>query len=149
MVSKIFLGMALVSSIAFLAMSLVVGQEVEGALHKATQASAEQMVSMVRTSVEQAMLSGNGIKVKALVVELKKSAGEKTEIHIYDANGVEVFAPKPPAPEPDEVAANVATVLKDRTRLRDKNKITRCPWRSAAQGLIVTTPKTRFAVCSR
>ncbi len=130
MVSKIFLGMALVSSIAFLTISLVVGKQVEDALHRASDESARQMVRMVRSSIEQAMLSGNGIKVKALVEELKDSVaegteGEGTEIHIYDANGIEVFAPKAPAPAASEVEAHVARVLRDRTRQADKSHITR------------------------
>jgi adenylate cyclase len=133
MVSKIFLGMALVSSIAFLTISLVVGTHVEKALNSATQTSAEQMVRIVRSSVEQAMLSGNGIKVKDLVVELKTSVEEDTqdiqgikgtEIHIYDATGSEVFTPKPPAPSASEIDAQVARVLKDRTRQVESNHST-------------------------
>jgi adenylate cyclase len=125
MVSKIFLGIALVSSIAFLSISLFVGRQVESALQDSSEGSATQMAGLVRSSLEQAMLSGNGIKVKRLVEELKASVDTESEIHIYDANGIEVFTPKAPTPAPADIDAHVAQVLRDRTRVVSENQITR------------------------
>jgi adenylate cyclase len=117
MVSKIFLCVAIVSSVGFLVISMRVGNQVEGALQSVGEDSAVQMSSMVRSSIEQAMLSGNGIKVKNLVEDLKKSvAASETEIHIYDPQGIEVFAPKQVAPDPSSLDRHVAMVLKSQER---------------------------------
>ncbi len=117
MVSKIFLCATLVSSIGFLAISIRVGNQVEGALQSFGETSAVQMSSMVRSSIEQAMLSGNGIKVKNLVEDLKKSvATSETEIHIYDPQGIEVFAPKEAAPDLASLEPHVASVLATQER---------------------------------
>ncbi len=113
MVSKIFLGVALVSTLAFVAISVQVGNQVEGAVHRLSRESAVQMADLVRSSIEQAMLSGNGIKVKRLIEQLKKSViASETEIHIYDPQGIEVFAPKPPAPAADALVPEVARLLR-------------------------------------
>ncbi len=123
MVSKIFFCVALVSSLAFVAISIRVGNQVEGALQTVAEDSAVQMASMVRSSIEQAMLSGNGIKVKSLVVDLKKSVeSSETQIHIYDPQGIEVFAPKPPAPLPGSLDPQLAEVLKTREPQRTQSR---------------------------
>ena len=126
MVSKIFLCVAIVSCVGFLAISMRVGNQVEGALQSVGEDSAVQMSSMVRSSIEQAMLSGNGIKVKNLVEDLKKSvASSETEIHIYDPQGIEVFAPKEAAPDPASLDRHVALVLANQERQVIEDRVVR------------------------
>ncbi len=126
MVAKIFLGVAIVSTLAFLVVSLRVGRQIEESLHTVGKDSAVQMATMVRSSIEQAMLSGNGIKVKRLVEELKTSVTDlDTEIRIYDPQGIEVFAQKPPPPQPGALNAQVAEVLEKRLRVTEGDRVFR------------------------
>lgn len=126
MVAKIFLGVATVLGLAFFLFSMRVGRQIETSMQTVAQDSAMQMATMVRSSIEQAMLSGNGIKVKSLVAELKHSVTDlDTEIHIYDPMGIEVFAPKPPPPNSEEIDRDIAKVLKTQVRVMGDERIIR------------------------
>ncbi len=126
MVAKIFLGVAAVLGLAFFLVSMRIGSQIEGSIQTVAQNSAMQMATMVRSSIEQAMLSGNGIRVKELVEELKHSATDlDTEIHIYDPRGIEVFASKPPPPNRTEIDTQVAQVLESRLRLMSEDRVIR------------------------
>lgn len=96
-------------------------------LRKQTEESAKDIARLFIGAVEHSMLSGDGLEVKALVAELEQRLHAdhqrerlpEVQVHIYDQRGIEVFAPKPPRPPPDQIPAAVAGVLEQSRRRED------------------------------
>lgn len=115
MAAKIFLVIGLVVGAALLLQARADARRIEDSLKRETHIAAEQVAQLVIGSVAHSMLAGDGIQVKGLVGDLKKRV-PGAEIHVYDRRGVEVFAPKGPAPDPDLLPSPVREALAGRER---------------------------------
>ncbi len=86
--------------------------------------SADDIAGLFIGAVEHSMLQGEGLKVKALVEELKQrlraqhrdNAQPEPEVAIYDQRGIEVFATDPPPPSRYELPPDVLGVLEENSR---------------------------------
>ncbi len=110
MAAKIFLVIGVVVGAALLLQARADGRRIEASLKQETHLAAEQVAQLVIGSVAHSMLAGDGIQVKGLVGDLKKRV-PGAEIHVYDRRGVEVFAPKGPAPDPESLPEPVRAAL--------------------------------------
>ncbi len=124
MIAKIFLAVALVVGLALLLQAARDAQREADTLKGETRKSAETVAHMIVGAVEHSMLAGEGIQVKALIAELVERVPE-AKVQVFDRRGVEVFAPPPPAPRPEEIPPGVRATLSDRTRRVDKDLIVR------------------------
>lgn len=113
MVTKIFLAMALIIGGGLILQARADARREQRELKRGTRDAADGYASLIVGSIEHAMLEGEGIKVEALVEDLKLRvretvAGEgahavdtsAADIRIYDQRGIEVFKPDPITPPP-------------------------------------------------
>ena len=115
MIVKIFLAIALVVGLALLYQTARDTRREVDALKRETRLSAETIARMIIGAVEHAMLQGEGIQVKALIAELVERTPE-AHVQVFDQRGIEVFAPLPPPPRPEEIPARVRKALRDGER---------------------------------
>jgi adenylate cyclase len=119
MAVKVFLGIGLVVGGMLLAQAWTDSQRELRNLRKQSEDSATDIARLFIGAVEHSMLGGAGIDVKALVEELEERLHEEhqvkrlpdVQVQIFDQRGIEVFAPKPPVPAPEELPPDVAAVL--------------------------------------
>ena len=119
MAVKVFLGIGLVVGGLLLVQAWTDSQRELRNLRKQSEDSATDIARLFIGAVEHSMLGGAGIDVKALVAELEERLHEEhqqkrlpeVEVQIFDQRGIEVFAPKPPVPAPEELPPDVAAVL--------------------------------------
>lgn len=72
--------------------------------------AADGIVASIGASVRTAMLAGDSVHVRRLVAEVKKRLPQ-VGIHVFSAQGQEVFGPKPPALPADQVPRHVRHAL--------------------------------------
>lgn len=119
MAVKVFLGIGLVVGCLLLFQAWTDSQRELRNLRKQSEDSAADIARLFIGAVEHSMLGGAGIDVKALVAELEERLHEQhqamrlpeVQVQIFDQRGIEVFAPKPPVPAPEELPPDVAAVL--------------------------------------
>jgi adenylate cyclase len=115
MIAKIFLAVALVVGAALLIQTVRDVRHEARTLKQETRKSAETVTRMIIGAVEHSMLSGEGIQVRALISELVERVPEAV-IQVFDQRGIEVFAPKGPAPGSAEIPAPVRAALAEQIR---------------------------------
>ena len=119
MAVKVFLGIGLVIGCLLLFQAWTDSQRELRNLRKQSEDSATDIARLFIGAVEHSMLGGAGIDVKSLVEELEERLHEEhqvkrlpeVQVQIFDQRGIEVFAPKPPVPAPEELPPDVAAVL--------------------------------------
>jgi class 3 adenylate cyclase len=119
MAVKVFLGIGLVVGCLLLFQAWTDSQRELRNLRKQSEDSATDIARLFIGAVEHSMLGGAGIDVKSLVAELEERLHEEhqvkrlpeAQVQIFDQRGIEVFAPKPPVPAPEELPPDVAAVL--------------------------------------
>jgi adenylate cyclase len=119
MAVKVFLGIGLVVGCLLLFQAWTDSQRELRNLRKQSEDSATDIARLFIGAVEHSMLGGAGIDVKSLVAELEERLHEEhqvkrlpeVQVQIFDQRGIEVFAPKPPVPAPEELPPDVAAVL--------------------------------------
>jgi class 3 adenylate cyclase len=124
MIAKIFLAVALVVGLALVLQAARDARREEETLKRETRKSAESIAHMMVGAVEHSMLAGEGIQVKALIAELVERIPE-ARVQVFDRRGVEVFAPLPPPPRPEQIPPRVRAALSDQARRVDGDVIVR------------------------
>jgi adenylate cyclase len=124
MVAKIFLVIGLVVGAALILQARRESAQAERALKDETREAAGAVARSVMGAVESTMLQGDGIVVKSLVQSIKNRTAE-AEIHLYDPSGVEVFAQKPPPPDPSTLPAPVTAALSGTRHVGDAGAVYR------------------------
>ena len=64
------------------------------------------------------MLEGEGIHVKELIAAVLARVPD-ARVQVFDQRGIEVFAPRRPAPRPEDIPARVLATMKDQQRRSD------------------------------
>ena len=122
MISKVFLTTALVVGVSLLYQTVHDTEREVDTLGRETRQSAQTIAHMIIGAVEHSMLQGDGIQVKGLVGTLVERTPE-ARIQVFDQRGIEVFAPRPPPPRPEEIPLRVREALGDGQRRVDGDVI--------------------------
>jgi class 3 adenylate cyclase len=107
---KMFVAIGVVVTCVLLVQAEQNARREERALRAETRATARAVARAVVGAVENAMLLGDGIKVRQLIAAVKRRVSG-ADIHIYDPMGVEVFGPPAPIPGPESLSEPLASVL--------------------------------------